>query len=135
MHERRAAAPASRRNPGPLDAGLSGTGLVADDLYLAVRPMLAVSDGTLWLMSTPFGKRGFFYETWAEGGTDWERVMAPADRCPRIPSAFLEEERRAMGERWFRQEYLCEFVDVSDSVFDRELLEKALSKDLKPLVI
>jgi len=34
MHERRAAGPAGRGHPGPLDAGLSGTGLVADDLYL-----------------------------------------------------------------------------------------------------
>jgi hypothetical protein len=34
MHERRTAAPAGRRYPGPLDTGLSGTGLVADDLYL-----------------------------------------------------------------------------------------------------
>jgi len=34
MHERRAARPAGRGYPGPLDAGLSGTGLVADDLYL-----------------------------------------------------------------------------------------------------
>ena len=34
MHERRAAGPAARGYPGPLDAGLSGTGLVADDLYL-----------------------------------------------------------------------------------------------------
>ena len=34
MHERRAAALAGRGYPGPLDAGLSGTGLVADDLYL-----------------------------------------------------------------------------------------------------
>ena len=34
MHERRAAGPAARGYPGPLDTGLSGTGLVADDLYL-----------------------------------------------------------------------------------------------------
>jgi len=34
MHERRAAGPVGRGYPGPLDAGLSGTGLVADDLYL-----------------------------------------------------------------------------------------------------
>lgn len=34
MHERRAAGPAARGYPGPLDAGLGGTGLVADDLYL-----------------------------------------------------------------------------------------------------
>ena len=93
---------------------------VSDDLYLAIRPMLAVSDGTLWLMSTPFGKRGFFYETWADGGTEWERVRVPAEECPRIRRAFLEEERRTMGERWFRQEYQCEFVDSVSGIFDRE---------------
>ena len=35
---------------------------VRDDLYKAVRPMLAVGGGDLWLLSTPAGKRGFFYE-------------------------------------------------------------------------
>ena len=30
--------------------------------------MLAVGDGDLWLMSTPCGKRGFFYEAWEHGG-------------------------------------------------------------------
>jgi hypothetical protein len=34
MHERRAWRPAGRGFPGPLDAGLGGTGLVADDLWL-----------------------------------------------------------------------------------------------------
>ena len=29
---------------------------VSDELYLAMRPMLAVSDGDVWLMSTPFGQ-------------------------------------------------------------------------------
>src|SRR4051812_4591435 len=47
---------------------------VSDDLYKALRPMLAVSDGELWLMSTPWGKRGFFYETWEHGGPEWMRV-------------------------------------------------------------
>jgi Golgi phosphoprotein 3 (GPP34) len=34
MHERHTLRPAGRGYPGPLGAGLSGTGLVADDLYL-----------------------------------------------------------------------------------------------------
>ena len=106
---------------------------VDDDMYLAMRPMLAVSDGALWLMSTPFGKRGFFYETWAEGGSEWERVRVPADECPRIERGFLEEERRTMGERWYRQEYQCEFVDSVSGIFDRELVERAITKDVKPL--
>jgi hypothetical protein len=106
---------------------------VDDNLYKAIRPMLAVSGGSLWLMSTPFGKRGFFWEAWEHGGGEWERVRVPATECPRIPAEFLEEERRAMGEAWFRQEYLCEFVDEVTGVFERDLLEQALSDDFEPL--
>jgi hypothetical protein len=35
---------------------------VPDELYQAIRPMLAVSGGRLVLMSTPFGSRGLFLE-------------------------------------------------------------------------
>jgi hypothetical protein len=35
---------------------------VPDDLYRAVRPMLAVSQGRLIALSTPFGQRGWFYD-------------------------------------------------------------------------
>ena len=108
---------------------------VADDLYLAVRPMLAVSGGALWLMSTPFGKRGFFYETWSRGGPEWERIRAPAAVCPRISPEFLEEERAAMSDRWFRQEYLCEFEDSVSGVFDRDLVERAITEAVEPLKI
>jgi hypothetical protein len=107
---------------------------VSDELYLALRPMLAVSEGTLWLMSTPYGKRGFFYEAWESGG-EWERFQVTAEECPRISQRFLEEERRAMGERWFRQEYLCEFGDADDAVFRQEWIEKAVSWEFGELEI
>jgi hypothetical protein len=108
---------------------------VSDDVYLAVRPMLATSDGALWLMSTPWGKRGFFYDTWTNGGPAWERILAPATECARIPAGFLEEERKTMGERWFRREYLCEFEDSGSSVFGRDLVEQAITDKVEPLVI
>ena len=108
---------------------------VSDDLYHAVRPMLAVSGGALWLMSTPYGKRGFFYREWSSGGAEWERILAPATECPRIRASFLEEERRTMGERWFRQEYLCEFTDAVSGVFDGEAVQRALRDEIEPLRI
>jgi hypothetical protein len=108
---------------------------VSDELYLAVRPMLAVSEGTMWLMSTPFGQRGFFWETWEHGGPEWERVRVTAEECPRIRAEFLAEEKAAMGERWYRQEYCCEFGKSEDCVFDRELLEQVLTDRLEPLKI
>jgi phage FluMu gp28-like protein len=107
---------------------------VSDELYMAIRPMLAVSQGALWLMSTPFGKRGFFWEAWKGGGPDWVRVRVPADECPRIPRSFLDEERNTMGDRYFRQEYMCEFVDSVSGVFDRDLVEGAITDKVAPLV-
>jgi hypothetical protein len=82
---------------------------VPDDLYRAVSPMLAVSQGRLICLSTPYGKRGFFYDAWAKGGADWARICVPADQVPRITADFLARERRTLGEQWFRQEYCCSF--------------------------
>jgi hypothetical protein len=99
---------------------------VPDDLYRAVRPMLAVSRGRMICLSTPFGKRGFFYEAWANGGGDWQRIEVPAEKVPRISAAFLCEERRGMGEAWFRQEYQCQFQAFEGLVypdFDRCVVE------------
>jgi hypothetical protein len=89
---------------------------VADDLYFAVRPMLAVSGGSLMMLSTPYGKRGVFFEEWTQG-EGWERYEVPARECPRISASFLEEERRALPARVYRQEYECSFEDTEDQVF------------------
>jgi hypothetical protein len=108
--------------------------LVSDELYRAVRPMLAVSKGRLVCLSTPHGKRGWFYESWT-GGESWRRVKVRADECPRIEAAFLAEERRAIGDRWYRQEYECSFEDVIDAVFRQEDIDAALDGDLTPLAL
>ena len=104
---------------------------VADDLYRAVRPMLAVSRGRLVALSTPFGKRGWFFDEW--GGTNtWERVKVTAAQCPRITPEFLAEERKALGERWYNQEYFCTFEDAIDAVFSHADIQAALSDDVAP---
>jgi hypothetical protein len=105
---------------------------VADALYTALRPSLAVVDGDLWMMSTPNGKQGFFFETWESGGKEWHRVSVPATECPRIPKPFLEEELRALGGASYRQEYMCEFAHDGRRMFDRELVRGAL-RDVAPL--
>jgi hypothetical protein len=90
---------------------------VSDDMYHALRPMLAVGGDALWLMSTAIGKRGFFYREWA-GNKTWVRVKATAEECPRIPRAFLEEERATLSEDKFRHEYNCEFLVEEGALFD-----------------
>jgi hypothetical protein len=105
---------------------------VADELYYAVRPMLAVSGGSLMMLSTPYGKRGVFFEEWTNG-IGWEHYRIPAGECPRISEAFLEEERRSLPRRVYRQEYECSFEETDDQVFSFEDVAAAISKDVTPL--
>ena len=105
---------------------------VQDELYYSVRPMLAVSGGRLIALSTPFGKRGFFYQAWTEG-EDWERIKITAHECPRISRAFLDEEQRTLPPLWFASEYLCEFVDTVDQVFAYEDVMRAVTTTVEPL--
>jgi hypothetical protein len=96
---------------------------VPDDLYRSVRPMLAVSEGRILCLSTPFGRRGFFYEEWEHRGPGWKRVCISAAECPRIKPEFLDRERRSLGESWVAQEYLCSFESFEGLVypdFERE---------------
>ena len=99
---------------------------VPDDLYRAVRPMLAVSKGRLLALSTPFGKRGWFWEAW-ESKARWERVRIEASQCPRLTAEFLAEERQAMGPRWYQQEYLCSFEETAGAVFSHADIMAAIS--------
>jgi hypothetical protein len=105
---------------------------VEDALYCAVRPMLAVSGGQLVALSTPFGRRGWFFDEW-EGKAPWQRVRVTAEQCPRISRAFLANEERALGPRWYRQEYACSFEDAVDAVFAVADIQAALSRPVAPL--
>jgi hypothetical protein len=105
---------------------------VPDDLYRTVRPMLATSRGRLIAVSTPFGKRGFFYDEWS-GSHRWKRVKVTADECRRIPADFLEEERQALGDRWFRQEYLCSFEEMLGSVFSGDDIQALVNTPVEAI--
>jgi hypothetical protein len=106
---------------------------VPDELYYSLRPMLAISGGSLITLSTPFGQRGFWHKEWTEGGDIWRRFEVPASDCPRISAEFLEEEKRSLGPLFFASEYECRFVDVDDQVFSSEHVRAALDDSLTPL--
>ena len=61
----------------------------SDDLHMAVRPMLSVSNGAHIVMSTPFGRRGHFFDIW-ESGEGWEKVteITQPGQTPAKPKDF-----------------------------------------------
>lgn len=105
--------------------------LIDDDLYRSVRPMIAVSQGKIFAIGTPHGKRGWFWDSW-EHNDEFTKIKITADQCPRISKEFLEQERRAMGEWWYRQEYFVEFTENEASIFRMDLIESSI-KDFDEL--
>jgi hypothetical protein len=106
---------------------------VPDDIYSAVRPMLATKpDGRFICLSTPSGRRGFFFEAWNSEG--WEKIQVKAEDCVRISKEFLIAERVALGELMFQQEYCCSFHSESGaSVFDLNFIQGIFSNaNFKP---
>jgi phage FluMu gp28-like protein len=105
---------------------------IEDDLVAAVRPMLATSNGRLIMLSTPFGKRGVFYDAW-HGDESWHRVKVSADQCPRISKAFLDEELRELGAQRFSEEYGLEFLEPDEAVFPTAIIDAAFTTEVLPL--
>jgi hypothetical protein len=107
---------------------------VSDELYCAVRPMLAVSGGRLVALSTPFGQRGWFYEMW-HSQERWHRVEVKASQCPRLTPEFLAEERAALGPRWYAMEFENAFLGIVGAVFDPADVDAAVRPDLQALAL
>lgn len=119
--------------------GFSGVDLIIEDeasrvddkLHSALRPMLATSDGTLILASTPHGARGHFYEAWCS--PDWQKVSVTADNVPRISAEFLADEKNALGQWLYQQEYEGQFVDRDTQLFSSADIEAAFTTEVRPL--
>jgi terminase large subunit-like protein len=107
---------------------------VDSEIIAAVRPMMATRpNAKIIALSTPAGKRGWFYEAWTKS-TDWKKIEIKATDCPRISPDFLAEELRELGPQKFRQEYGLEFLDDDAAVFPLAVIQAAFgSKDVVPL--
>ena len=103
---------------------------VSDRTFLASRPMLATSEhGRHILLTTPFGRRGHFYDLWSGDDPNWRRLGILSKDCPRIAGSFLDSERRTMSDRSYRQEYECEFLESATAVFPSDVIERLVDFD------
>lgn len=134
---------------------------VLDETYRALRPMMTGADTELVLMSTPFGKRGFFYREWTEGRA-WKKILVKpryelvghdlvkgvddkqyrdeykqqninAFYSTRHTYSFLREELDSIGSFWFRQEYLCEFLDTENQLLSTEDINAAFNERVEAI--
>lgn len=102
---------------------------IAEPVWVAVKPMLATSfkaRGLGWeiLLSTPFGKGGFYYDCCHN--PDYMQIHVSSESCRRISTAFLQKERLRLSKMEYAQEYLGEFVAEFNQFFSSELIKKRM---------
>jgi len=110
--------------------------LIADEaayipelVWLSVIPMIAVSRttrgfGWIWLLSTPFGNSGYFYDSFRN--PEFKNFHISSEECVRIPKQMLEEEKRRLSRNEYMQEWAGEFIDSIDKFFPTKLIKECV---------
>lgn len=114
---------------------LSEASRIPDALASAIDPVLVISKGRRIAESTPFGKRGWFWEAWDKTvnqnhPTIWTPALIPWNKCPRITPMDYQNYTDSFGELMAKQEYGCEFLDLAaGSPFDLGRWEEMMDSD------
>lgn len=102
---------------------------IPDDVWAAVTPQLATTGGNIILLSTPFGRRGYFYERFSDPTFSCFHIntleVAEHRKDPQKShlTKFVEEERQRMSKLQFQQEYLGEFVSGIGQLFSDTIIK------------
>ncbi len=126
-------------------------GYTANDIYLdeaahflndepvmrAIKPMLIATQGTFTIVSTPFGKRGLFWDQYriaTEEQATRDDVRAydlyPSTISPLITKERMEQEQLNLTEPEFQQEYLGEFIEQVDTYLPLDLITPCVDDTL-----
>lgn len=145
-----------------LPTGLSGMGirgftinlLIADEaafineeVWAAVTPMLLTTGGDVWLLSTPHGRAGYFYERYQDPSfkvfhVNSEEVITNRKITPTWTPALkekilehLDREKKTMSERQYAQEYLGQFVDDLRQFFTDDLIKSVMKLKRRSFIV
>ena len=139
-----------------LPTGLAGTGIrgrtihrlyvdeasrVPEEVWTAITPMLLTTAGDLILLSTPFGRQGYFYKIWNNPDNSFKKFHTTSQTVMENREInetwtelqkeraleYLEQERAEMSALEFGQEYEAAFIDELRQFFPNSLIEATCS--------
>jgi len=104
------------------------------EVFMALEPMLSVSNGTIMLLSTPNGQTEYYYEQWHAKPTNWAKIKGTLEGCPRIKPQAIEAIRKSMEKEVFQQEFECKFIAPGGQFISRETFRKCLRNYFDPFL-
>jgi hypothetical protein len=94
---------------------------LSDEVFAALIPMLK-KNGIFITASTPYGRRGWFWESWSQG--HGKQIIVRSTELPRM-AAIVERDRKILTDAQFRQEHLVTFLGSGSQYFSIESVDRA----------
>ena len=113
---------------------------VNEEVFTAITPGLVTTGGEIILLSTPYGREGYFFRCFNDDNFTTFQISteAVAKQRPKLMGErmlkFLESERKRMTQKQYEQEYLGLFVHELSQYFPDELIKKCMSLERKPRI-
>ena len=95
---------------------------IPEEVWNSIIPAMAITRGSIWLLSTPFLKQGYYYDCFED--PDFTTFHTSSEDCPRKDEVFLKRRKETLTKAQYAQMYLGEFVDEFTRFFPEELVMK-----------
>lgn len=102
---------------------------IKEEVWNSIVPALAVTNGTMWLLSTPWLSQGFYFDCFND--PNFTSFHQSSEDCPRITEEFLERMKVRFTKSKYSQMYLGEFVDDAYRIFGDRWIDKVCTLEIE----
>lgn len=95
---------------------------IPEEVWNSVTPALAITRGEIWLLSTPYVKKGYYYNCFND--ENFTSFHTSSEDCPRRDEDFLKHKKETLTKAQYAQMYLGQFVDEIRQFIPDELIRK-----------
>ena len=102
---------------------------IKEEVWNSIAPALAVTDGVMWLLSTPFLSEGYYADCFKD--KSFTAFHQSSEDCPRISKEFLERMKERFTKSKYSQMYKGEFVDDAYRIFGDKWIDKVCTMPIE----
>ena len=106
---------------------------IPEEVWNSVIPALAVTKGSIWLLSTPVVKEGYYYQCFQD--STFTSFHTSTEDCPRADDEWLAHKKQQLTKAQYAQMYLGEFVDELRQFFPDKLIREVCCLKRRPAIV